>query len=63
LIGLLGGLVGDRIGYIHVVIAIIATTFVKLLVNSKEEVINDHFGDAFADDELECVRGQVHVHV
>jgi hypothetical protein len=34
-----------------------------LLVISKEQVVDDHFSDASVDDELERVRGQVHVRV
>jgi hypothetical protein len=40
---------------------VVATTFFELLVVSKEQVADDYFGDASADDELERVHGQVHV--
>jgi len=63
LTSLLGSLAGDCIGHVHVVIAIVAVTFVELLVISKEQVVDDRFGDASTNDEFERVRGQVHVHV
>ncbi len=63
LIGLLGDLASDCNGRIHVVIIVIATTFIKLLLVSKEQVTDDHFDNASTDNELERVRGQVHVHV
>ncbi|CAN5964737.1 unnamed protein product [Sphagnum jensenii] len=56
-------LAGDRIGRVHVVIVVIAVTFVELLIISKEQVVNDRFSNASADDELERVYGQVHVRV
>ncbi|CAM6030945.1 unnamed protein product [Sphagnum balticum] len=63
LIGLLGNLASDHNGHIHVVITVITVTFIELLVVSKEQVVNDRFDDASANDELERVRGQVHVRV
>jgi hypothetical protein len=63
LIGLLGNLAIDRNGRIHVIITVIVATFVELFVISKEQVADDHFDDASADDELEHVHGQVHVRV
>jgi nitrate/nitrite transporter NarK len=61
MIGLLGGLVGDRINRVHVVIVVVIVTFVKLLVVSKEQVFDDRFNDASTDDKLERVHAQVHV--
>lgn len=54
---------GNHIGRVHVVIIVVVTTFVELLVVSKEQVIDDCFGDASADDEFEHVSSQVQVHV
>jgi hypothetical protein len=52
LIGLLGGLAGDHIGRVHVVIAVVIATFVELLVVSKEQVFDDRVDNASINDEL-----------
>ncbi len=54
---------GNHIDCVHVVIVVVVTTFVELFVVSKEQVVDDCFGDASADDEFERVSSQVHVHV